>query len=460
MPKSRSMIASYCQNCLFFRGMPSVTFRYVKLTKRIDALVRTRLWAQVLVGLVLGVLVGAFLGPDLDLVNRRTAALLGAWLSLPGQLFLGLVGMVIIPLLACSIILGIAGAGGGASLRALGWRLAVFIAVTTAAAAALGAGLVAFLAPGDLIPALGAAPTARVPTVQGEGLLQELPAKLPNIIVGLIPQDVGSAVIERDFLPIALFSIFLGVAFVSAEDKPALRPLVAVLEAVLAIAMTVVKWAMFLAPFAVFGLLAELVATTGIRTLIGLAAYMATVSLGLFLLYLGYLVVAGLLGTLSPLAFARSVAPVQLLAFSTSSSAAVMPLSMETAVKELDVPPSIAGVVVPLGATMNMAGTALYQAAAISFLAQISGIDLGFGEAALIIVTLTATSIGAPAAPGASVVILSSVAGGFGIPTAGLALVLGADRLLDMLRTAVNVTGDLVACRVFRGVSGIQEKPQ
>ena len=440
--------------------MPSITFRYAQLRKRIDALVRTKLWAQVLVGLVLGVLVGAVLGPDLDLVSRRTAALVGAWLSLPGQLFLGLVAMVIIPLLACSIILGIAGAGSGASLRALGWRLTVFIAVTTAAAAALGAALVALLTPGDLIPLLGTASAPRVPNVQNEGILQDLPAKLPNIIVGLIPQDVGAAVIERDFLPIALFSIFLGIAFVSADDKSALRPLIAVLEAVLAIAMTVVKWAMFLAPFAVFGLLAELIATTGIRTLTGLAAYMMTVVLGLFGLYIGYLVVAVLFGGIKPLAFARSVAPVQLLAFSTSSSAAVMPLSMETAIKELGVPAPIAGVMIPLGATMNMAGTALYQAAAISFLAQISGIELGFGETALIIVTLTATSIGAPAAPGASVVILSSVAGGFGIPTSGLALVLGADRLLDMARTAVNVTGDLVVCRIFRSVSGVPETPE
>ena len=439
--------------------MPGITFRYVKLTKRMDSLVRTRLWAQVLVGLVLGILVGALLGPDLDLVDRRTAGLLGAWLALPGQLFLGLVAMVIIPLLACSIILGIAGAGGGASLRALGWRLASFIAVTTAAAAALGAGLVALLAPGDLVPSLSAAPAVQVPTGQGEDLLQDLPARLPNMIVGLIPQDVGSAIVERDFLPIALFSIFLGIAFVSADDKSALRPLIAVLQAILAIAMTVVKWAMFLAPFAVFGLLAELVATTGIGTLIGLAAYMASVALGLLGLYVGYLVVAALLGGLSPLAFARSVAPVQLLAFSTSSSAAVMPLSMETAINELGVPPSIAGVVVPLGATMNMAGTALYQAAAISFLAQISGIGLGFGEIALIIVTLTVTSIGAPAAPGASVVILTSVAGGFGIPTVGLALVLGVDRLLDMARTAVNVTGDLVACRIFRDIGGTSGMP-
>jgi Na+/H+-dicarboxylate symporter len=435
--------------------MPISTYIYNRMVRRVDALVRAKLWAQVLVGLVLGVFVGLLLGPEMGLVSRRAATLIGAWLSLPGQLFLGLVGMIIIPLLATSIMLGIAGAGGGESLRSLGWRLAAFIILTTAAAAALGAGLVGFLSPGELVPDLTAStPVPPPPVHPGEGageVLENLPKELPRIIVGLIPQDVGTAIIERDFLPIVLFSVFLGVAVVSAEDKTALRPLLAILEAILAIAMTVVKWAMFLAPFAVFGLFAELVATTGAATLLGLAAYMAVVVLGLFGLYLGYVMLAATIGRMPPLAFMRVSAPVQLLAFSTSSSAAVMPLSMQTAVNELNVLPSVAGVVIPLGATMNMAGTALYQSAAITFLAQISGIALGPAELALIIVTLSATSIGAPAAPGASVVILSSVAAGFGIPVTGLALILGVDRLLDMARTAVNVTGDLVACRIIGG---------
>lgn len=441
--------------------MPVSAFIYKRMSRRIEALVHAKLWAQVLVGLFLGVIVGLLLGPDLDLVDRRTAALLGAWLSLPGQLFLGLVGMVIIPLLATSIMLGLAGAGGGASLRSLGWRLAVYIVLTTVAAAALGSGLVALLSPGALVPDLPSSPAALLapnPSVSGSGVvLEELPQELPRIIVDLIPQDVGTAVIERDFLPIVLFSVFLGIAFVTAEDKATLRPLLSILEAVLAVSMTVVKWAMFLAPFAVFGLFAELVAKTGAETLVGLAAYMSVVALGLLGLYAGYVLLAALLGQISVGTFMRIAAPVQLLAFSTSSSAAVMPLSMETVVKKLGVLPSVAGVVIPLGATMNMAGTALYQAAAVTFLAQISGVALGPGELALVIVTLTATSIGAPAAPGASVIILSSVASGFGIPVTGLALILGVDRLLDMARTAVNVTGDLVACRLLRNAGSVAD---
>lgn len=432
--------------------MVTSAFKYKRMTKRLDALVRTKLWAQVLVGLFLGILVGLLLGPNLDLVERRTAALIGAWLSLPGQLFLGLVAMVIIPLLSTSIMLGIAGAGGGANLRRLGWRLAIFIILTTTAAAILGAGLVSYFQPGHIVPAIGAPPPLPQQAAPAGDMLKQLPTALPRIIVGLIPKDIGNAVIEHDFLPIVLFSVFLGMAFVTSDRKTALRPLLALLEAVLAVSMTVVKWAMFLAPFAVFGLIAELVANTGAETLLGLVAYMATVSFGLFCLYCGYVVIVTVIGAMPPLAFMRISAPVQLLAFSTSSSAAVMPLSMETAVKELDVPPSVAGVVIPLGATMNMAGTALYQAAAITFLAQMANISLGPSELALIILTLTATSIGAPAAPGASVVILSSVAGGYGIPVTGLAFILGVDRLLDMARTAANVTGDLVACRILRGV--------
>jgi Na+/H+-dicarboxylate symporter len=155
---------------------------------------------------------------------------------------------------------------------------------------------------------------------------------------------------------------------------------------------------------------------------------------------------------ISPIAFLKGAAGTLLLAFSTSSSSAIMPMTITTA-RQLGVPASIANLVVPLGATMNMAGTALYQTVAILFLAQMAGIDLALPQIALITATLVASSIGAPGTPGVSIAILMSVAAGFGIPVEGMVIILGVDRLLDMSRTSVNVTGDLVACVVLKDVA-------
>ena len=223
--------------------------------------------------------------------------------------------------------------------------------------------------------------------------------------------------------------------------------------------MTVIRTAMRFAPLAVFGLMAETISANGLHTLADLAVYCAVVLAGLFCLLMLYLLIVTLLGRMSPLSFLRAVVPVQLLAFSTSSSAAVMPLTMKTAVDKLGTPPALAGAVVPLASTVNMAGTALYQSAAIVFLADIAGTPLSLGDLAMVMVTLTGASIGAPAAPGASIAILSATAASFGVPLTGLPLVMGVDRILDMARTAVNVTGDLVLCSILSGGRRVEASP-
>jgi Na+/H+-dicarboxylate symporter len=210
--------------------------------------------------------------------------------------------------------------------------------------------------------------------------------------------------------------------------------------------MTVVRWAMWLAPFAVFGLLAQLTTKIGLNALLGMAVYVGTVLLGLLLLMLGYLVLLFVFARQHPLAFLRSAREVLLLAFSTSSSAAVMPLSIKTVEDKMGVRPSVSQFVIPLGATINMNGTALYQGVAAIFLAQVFGIDISTGGMLLIIVTAVGASIGSPATPGVGIVILALVLDSVGIPTAGIALIMGVDRILDMSRTAINVCGDLTAC--------------
>ncbi|PQA88045.1 dicarboxylate/amino acid:cation symporter [Hyphococcus luteus] len=433
--------------------MPKSRFKYNSLNRRLDVLVSGKLWLQVLIAIVIGVAVGALFGPDLNLVSRSVAELVGEWLALPGRLFLALIRMVIIPLVASSIIMGLTAAGEGSDLKRIGVRFIVYVLTTTMAAASLGGGLAWLVGAGKDI-AVKAPPTPSLKpdpaTIeQAVSPIETISRDLPAMISNLIPQNISASILEQDMLAVVVFSLFIGIAVITADNRELTKPLVSLMGAVLEVCMTVIRTAMRFAPFAVFGLMAQTTALNGLNTLIDLAVYCAVVIGGLGLLLALYLVIVAVFGGMTPWGFLRAVAPVQLLAFSTSSSAAVMPLTMKTAVEKLGVPPSLAGAVAPLAATVNMAGTALYQSAAIVFLANIAGSSLSFGEAAFIMVTLTGASIGAPAAPGASIAVLSATATSFGIPLTGLALVLGVDRLLDMARTAVNVTGDLVACRLL-----------
>jgi len=195
--------------------------------------------------------------------------------------------------------------------------------------------------------------------------------------------------------------------------------------------------------------LAQLTAKLGLDALLGMVVYVGTVLLGLLLLFTVYLIIIFVVARQGPLAFIVSVRDVLLLAFSTSSSAAVMPLSIKTAEEKLKVRPSVSQFIIPFGATINMDGTALYQGVAAIFLAQVFGIDISAAGMALIVLTAVGASIGAPATPGVGIVILSMVLGSVGIPAAGIALIMGVDRILDMCRTAINVSGDLVAAKVM-----------
>lgn len=425
--------------------MTQQRYLHNRLSRRLQPLAESRLWLQVLLALGLGVATGLVLGPDLHLVSRETATLTGEWLALPGRLFLAAIRMVIIPLAASSIVLGVTGAGGGETLRAIGFRLGLFVLLTTGVATLIGATLAMSANFGGATTAPGS--VAEAPSPVADSL--QITRQLPSLITDLIPQNIAASVLEQDMLAIVVFSLFVGIAAVNADKRELTTPLVDLARSILEVSMSVIRIAMRLAPIAVFGLIAETIAANGMATLMDLALYCGVVVFGLGGLLLFYIVIVMALGGMSPLQFMKAVGPVQLLAFSTSSSAAVMPLTMKTAVDKLNTPPAIAGAVVPLASTVNMAGTALYQTVAIVFLAATAGRHLAPGELALIMVTLTGASIGAPAAPGASIAILSATAANFGVPLTAIPLVMGVDRLLDMARTSVNVTGDLVLCRIL-----------
>lgn len=420
-------------------------------TFRLRLWIRTKLWAQVLIGLVLGIIVGSILGPDLSLISRELALTISDWLVIPGRIFMGLISISLVTLVFASIIQGITRPKNGEQLAAIGGRLAVIIVFTTTLAASIGLLLAHWLQPGIYITAFQ--------TPAGEVFLpnQDLALNnLPEFLSGMIPTNPLDAFVQNDMMAVVILALLFGVACRKANPEKIVTFL-NLLEGMLEIVMLLVRWAMMLTPYAVFGLMTKLVTEVGFSTLSGLSMYVATVFIGLVLLLFVYLLLVATFGRTNPLAFLKAIAPVQLLAFSTSSSAAVMPLSIETATQKLNVPTNVADVVIPLGATVNMAGTALYQSVAVIFLAQMFNIDLSVGEQAALVMTLVLTSIGAPGTPGVSIAILATVTAKFGIPPSGMVLIIGVDRILDMCRTVVNVTGDLAASVLLRNVEGVEK---
>ena len=420
-----------------------------RLSDRLQQLVEGRLWLKVLIGMGLGIGVGYLLGPEVRIVEADLARAIVSWLALPGNLFLALVQMIVIALIFASIIRGLGASDSIAQLRALGWRAAAYFVFTSGAAIGLGLGVGLLVSPGEAIEleSMGelTAAAQSLPELAAAG--EERPP-IPELIVGLLPENPLAAMVEGQMLKVVLFAIVIGIAMVSMPVEKS-RPLFDLLGAIQEVCMTVVKWAMRLAPLAVFGLMSRVTATLGLDALAGMGIYVLTVLLGLALLLVFYAALAAVVGRVSPWKFITAAREVQLLAFSTSSSAAVMPLSMKTAEERLGVRPASARFLIPLGATVNMDGTALYQGVATVFLAQAFGVDLGPGALALVVVTAVAASIGAPATPGVGIVVLATVLEGVGIPAAGIAIILGVDRVLDMSRTAVNVTGDLTAALVL-----------
>jgi Na+/H+-dicarboxylate symporter len=416
------------------------------LSGHLSALVAGRLWLKVLIGMALGLATGIAIGPTAGIVAAETGALIGNWLALPGMLFLASVQMIVIPLVFASIILGLASSENVEQLRRLGVVVVMFFIATTAMAAAIGLWVASVLRPGTGLAdqLVRQVPEADVP----EPLAPPNLAAIPETLVRLLPGNPLGSMVEGEMLQVVLFAIIVGIALVALAPAQS-KPLLELLNSVQLVCMMVVRWAMTLAPLAVFGLMARLTSQIGIEALGAMSYYVLTVLIGLALLLLMYLALVWIFAGQTPGSFLRATRELLLLAFSTSSSAAVMPLSIKTAEEKLNVKASIAQFVIPLGATINMNGTALYQGVATAFLAQVYAIDITTGGLALIVAMAVGASIGSPATPGVGIVILATVLSSVGIPAEGVALLMGVDRILDMSRTSINVAGDLVASKLM-----------
>lgn len=420
------------------------------LNYHLQELVKGRLWLKILIGMLLGIVTGLVLGPSGGFIEADISYSIGEWLALPGYVFLALLQMIVVPLVFASIIRGIAAGEDMEQLKKIGLRTVGYFLITTAIAILIGLTLALTINPGTYISSELIQNTMASDTTQVDDSTFSTPevSEVPGMITTVLPTNPLGALATGQMLQVVIFSIIIGVALVSMSPGQA-KPLLELLGSLQEVSMTVVRWSMLLAPIAVFGLIAKFTLNLGIDALMGMLVYVGTVLLGLFLMLVLYMIIIMVVTKKNPITFLNTIRDVLLLAFSTSSSAAVMPLSIKTAEENIGVRPSISQFVIPLGATINMNGTALYQSIAAVFLAQAFGIDLSFGQLVLLMVTVVGASIGTPSTPGVGIVILAMILNSVGIPTAGIALIIGVDRILDMSRTAVNVTGDLVTCVIM-----------
>ena len=412
----------------------------------LERLIKGRLWLKVIIGLIIGSVIGILLNPSLGFISEETSLPLANWLDLPGQIFMRLLQMIMIPLVFASIISGIVNSTSK-NLKTFGLKLLLYFVFTTAIAIIIGISLTLILKPGQYIFSQGGFPSNGEQQIAPNESINFID-NIPDAISNLIPNNPLESILSGEMLAVVIFTVIIGVAITQLQRKIA-TPMMRFIEAIQKICMIVVSWAMMIVPYAVFGLMAALLSRTGVKIFFGLGYYMIVVVLGLIILFLFYLLLVFFFTRENPFKFLQAIREPQLLAFSTASSAAVMPSSMKAADKKLGVSSVISDFVIPIGATINMDGTALFQCVTTLFMAQAYGIELSAVSLVLITITVVAASIGTPAIPGGGVIILASVLQSVGIPNEGLIVVIGIDRILGMFRTTVNVTGDLTACLIF-----------
>ncbi len=374
------------------------------------------------------------------------------WISPFGEIFIRLLQMVAIPLIITSLISGVAHLSDMARLSRLGLLTIAYYLFTTTVAIIIGLLLVNITQPGKLFPPEQQEIFSRQFKHQVEekaSVAQEVSMDTPlRFLVDMVPKNVFRSVEDnKKMLQVIFFAIFLGLAL-AMSPRNKVQTAIKFFEGLNEAILKMVELIMLFAPIGVFALMTSIIvdfAKDGEITsmLEALGTYMLTVIIGLFILILFlYPAILKFVARFSPIRFFREIYPVQMVAFSTSSSAATLPVTMKVVTEKLRVPDDTASFVLPLGATINMDGTALYQAVAAVFIAQAMGWDLTFSQQATIVLTATLASIGAAAVPGAGIVMLVIILQALGIGPAGVALILAVDRPLDMLRTVVNVTSD------------------
>lgn len=398
---------------------------------------------KIFIGLILGLITGVLLYM-LPQSTFKSDVIIDGLFFLVGQVFLRSILMMVVPLVFISLVNGSASMGDVKKLGRIGVKTVLFYLVTTAIAISIALALASVVNPGvglDLSNIVTKEPTIneRVPLVE--------------VLIDMIPRNPVAALTNGNMLQIIVFAVFMGVGLSAMGEKA--KPITAIFDISNDLMMKMVSYVMLIAPYGVFALIARTFATEGFDVMIPLLKYMLTVVAAL--LIHAVVTYGGMLKAFTGLSFGKflkNFMPAVSVAFSTASSGATLPVTMEVAEDNLGVSKSIASFTLPLGATINMDGTAIMQGVATIFIAQVYGIDLTFSAILTVILTATLASIGTAGVPGVGLVMLSMVLSSIGLPVEGIALIMGIDRLLDMTRTAINITGDAVCTLIIAKTEG------
>lgn len=385
--------------------------------------------------ILIGLFLGAALGLTMPAVYQEGFDWLNQYVLDPaGSIFLRLIMMVVVPLVFLSLVVGVSDLGSPKQLGRMGMKTIAFFLATSAISLTLGIAAALVIQPGT-------------PNLLGEGVAEEYqpPEAVPvmDTLVNIIPENPIQAMANMEMLQIIAFAIFVGLAMAVLGDK--VTTVKSFFTQANDIMMKIVTFVMGFAPIGAFALIASALGEAGWGAVGDLLAYMLTVVGVLFFhMFVVYSLIVWFLGRMNPLTFFKGFAPAITMAFSLSSSNAVLPLSMKSAQENLGVSKQVSGFVQPLGATINMDGTGIMQAVATVFIAQVYGQNLDLSAMLIIVLTATLASIGTAGVPGVGMIMLAMVLASVGLPAEAIGLIIGVDRILDMMRTSVNITGDAV----------------
>lgn len=379
---------------------------------------------KIFISLILSVIVGLITGTEyLPFIKW--------WIAPIGTMFINLIKMMIVPVVFTSLVVGMTSLGDIKKLGRIGAKTLGLYLITTAVAIIIGFGVAGVSHPGIGMEMSGAA----APTVKAAPSIME-------VFVAMIPANPVQSMAKADILPVIIFALFVGVGIIQVGGEKGKR-LSDFFDSCAEVCYKIIAMVMEVAPIGVFALLLPVVAQNGPKVLLPLLSVIVSVAIGCVLhAVLVYSSLASLLGKISPIKFFRGMSEAMLIAFTTCSSSATLPINMKNTEEKLGVSRDIASFVLPLGATINMDGTALYMGVCSLFIANVFGIDLTMQQMMMIVLTGTLASIGTAGVPGAGLIMLAMVLQSVGLPIEGLALVAGIDRVLDMFRTCLNITGD------------------
>lgn len=403
---------------------------------------------KIFIALLLGAIFGLFINFGLPSGTIKDEFLINGILYIIGNGFIRFMQMLVIPLVMCSLICGTMSIGDTKTLGKVGIKTLLFYIATTALAVSI-----ALLVGLSIHPGIG----LNIENVEETDVAISNGVNLSETLLNIIPKNVFSSMADGDMLPIIVFSVFIGIMLAKLGKKTStLSNFFSEFNDVM---MEMTVSVMNAAPIGVFCMIAKTFATIGFDAFIPMLKYMFCVVFALALQCFGvYQILLLLFTRLNPLVFIRKFFPVMQFAFSTSTSNATIPLSIETLKEKIGVSRRISSFTVPLGATINMDGTSIMQGVAVVFIAEAYGMQLTPSMLGTVVLTATLASVGTAGVPGVGLVTLAMVLSSVGLPTEGIALIMGIDRILDMLRTAVNVTGDAVCTTIVANQEGLLDK--